>query len=173
MSIDSQSVFSSLALFLIFLGLVGAVIPVLPGPILIFIGAFLYAYNDNFTRIGAPTLIVLAILTVLAWGSELALTTTFTRRAGATWRTVGGAIVGGLLGGLLLNGLIPLIGALFGAAIGAVLGVIGVERGLNRREWPEALRISRTYLTGCLVGRVVELSLCVVMIAVFAIQTVA
>jgi uncharacterized protein len=173
MSIDSQSVFSSLALLLIFLGFVGAVIPVLPGPILIFIGAFVYAYNDNFARIGAPTLIVLAILTAMAWGSELVLTMMFTRRAGATWRTVGGAIVGGLVGGLLLNTLMPLIGALLGAAIGAVLGVIGVERGLNRREWPEALRISRTYLTGCLVGRIVELTLCVVMIAVFAIQAVA
>jgi uncharacterized protein YqgC (DUF456 family) len=173
MSIDSQAVVSSLALLLIFLGLVGAVIPVLPGPILIFIGALLFAYNDGFARIGAPTLIVLGVLTVMAWGSELALTTTFTRRAGATWRTVGGAVVGGLVGGLLLNTVIPLVGALIGAASGAVLGVIAVERGLNRREWPEAWRISRTYLAGCLVGRVVEMSLCIVMIAIFAFQAFA
>jgi uncharacterized protein YqgC (DUF456 family) len=81
--------------------------------------------------------------------------------------------VGGLVGGLLLNTVIPLVGALIGAASGAVLGVIAVERGLNRREWPEAWRISRTYLAGCLVGRVVEMSLCIVMIAIFAFQAFA
>ncbi len=165
--LDGQTIFSTLSYLLIFLGLVGAVIPVLPGPLLIFAGVFLYAANNGYDRVGVPTLVVLAVLMVLAWGSELALTTFFTRRVGATWKTVAGAVVGGLVGGALLNAPLPLLGALLGAALGAVVGVIVVERLVQKREWHDALRVSRNYLAGCLVGRVIELSLCIIMIAIF------
>jgi uncharacterized protein len=168
-----ETIFSSLSWLLIFLGLVGAIIPVLPGPILIFAGALIYAINSGFEQVGIPTLVVLALLTALAWGSELMLTTYFTKRAGASWRTVAGAIIGGLVGGLLLTPLLPLIGTLFGAATGAVLGVLFVELKLNNRDRETALRISRNYLTGCLLGRVVELTLCVLMIGIFAFQALA
>ncbi len=170
MGLDSGTVYSTLSYLLIFLGLVGAIIPVLPGPLLIFAGALVYAVNSGFERVGVPTLVVLAVITVISYGSELALTTLFTRRVGANWKTVAGAVVGGLLGGIVINAVLPLIGALFGAALGAAIGVIVVERLINRREWPQALRVSRNYLAGCLVGRVVEISLCIVMIVIFLAQ---
>ncbi len=170
--IDEQTVYSSISFLLVFLGLVGALIPVLPGPILIFAGALVFALSDGFERVGAPTLIVLGVLTALAWGSELALTTLFTRRVGANWKTVAGAIAGGLIGAGLINAALPLVGALFGAAIGAVVGVVAVERLINKRDWPEARRVSTQYLAGCLVGRVVEFSLCVLMAVIFASQAI-
>lgn len=172
MTLDTTTIFSTLSFLLIFLGLVGSVIPVLPGPILILAGAIVFAVNDNFERVGVPTLVVLGVLTALAWGAELILTATFTRKAGASWKTVAGAMVGGILGGLVFNGILPLIGALLGAAIGAVTGVIVVERGINQREWPEAMRVSRNYLAGCLLGRVAEVSLCLLMVLIFALQAV-
>jgi uncharacterized protein len=168
--IDERTVYSSLSFLLVFLGLVGALIPVLPGPILIFAGAVVFAMSDGFEKIGVPTLIVLGVLTVLAWGSELALTTLFTRRVGANWKTVAGAIIGGLSGAALINAVLPIIGALFGAAIGAATGVVTVERLINKRDWPEARRVSTHYLAGCLVGRVVEFSLCMLMALIFASQ---
>jgi hypothetical protein len=170
---DEQTVYSSISFLLVFLGLVGALIPVLPGPILIFAGALVFAISDGFDKIGVPTLIVLGLLTILAWGSELALTTLFTRRVGANWKTVGGAIAGGLIGAGLINAVLPLIGALFGAAVGAAAGVVLVERLVNKRNWPEARRVSTHYLAGCLVGRIVEFSLCALMAAIFAVQTLA
>ena len=170
MDLNSGTIYSTLSYLLIFLGLVGAVIPVLPGALLIFAGAFVYAFNSGFEQIGAPTLIVLGVLTVLSYGSELALTTIFTRRVGANWKTVAGAVVGGILGGALINAVVPLLGALFGAALGAASGVVLTERLINKREWPLALKVSRNYLAGCLVGRVVELSICIVMVVIFATQ---
>ncbi len=170
MELDSGTVYSTLSYLLIFLGLVGAIIPVLPGPLLIFAGALIYAANTGFERVGVPTMVVLGVLTVISYGSELALTTLFTRRVGANWKTVAGAVVGGLVGGVMINAVLPLIGALFGAALGAATGVIAVERLVNQREWPQALRVSRNYLAGCLVGRVVELSLCIAMILIFSSQ---
>jgi uncharacterized protein YqgC (DUF456 family) len=107
---------------------------------------------------------------ILAWGSELTLTTLFTKRVGATWKTVVGAIVGGLIGGAILSVPIPIIGTIIGAVLGAVFGVIFVESQIQHREWKVALRVSRNYLAGCLVGRVIELSLCITMIVIFVMQ---
>ncbi len=163
---NTNALWSSLGWVLIVVGLLGSLIPVLPGPILILAGAFVIAAGDGFERIGWPILGVLVLFTALSWGAELVITTIFTRRAGATWRTVVGAIVGGLAGGVVLSAIFSVFGALFGAAIGAVSGVLFVERGLNRRKWPDAWRVSRSYLAGCLLGRVAELSLSGLMVAI-------
>ena len=40
-----------LAYGLIVFGLVGAVVPVLPGPMLIWLGAFIFAWADGFARL--------------------------------------------------------------------------------------------------------------------------
>ena len=47
-------------------GLVGAILPFLPGAPLIFAGALLYALATDFTPIGAGRLAILAALGVLA-----------------------------------------------------------------------------------------------------------
>src|SRR5207245_2021739 len=51
-------------------GLVGAILPFLPGAPLIFAGALLYALATDFTPIGAGRLAILAALGVLAWALE-------------------------------------------------------------------------------------------------------
>ena len=169
MIIDNSWLFSSAAYLLMFLGVVGALIPVLPGPILILAGAIVYSLGVGAGKPGIPVLIVLSLMTAAAWGSELVLTMLFTRKAGASWRTVAGAVAGGLVGGIVLTPALPVIGTLFGAAAGAALGVVFVERVLNARPWDAAWRVSRNYLAGCLVARVVELGLCLGMITVFVI----
>ena len=80
---DATPWWSALAFVLIAIGLAGSVIPVLPGPMLIWVGAFVWAWADGFTRIGWGTLIVLGLLALIAWGSDIFLTTVMSRRAGA------------------------------------------------------------------------------------------
>jgi hypothetical protein len=163
-------IWSSLSYTLMFLGLVGAIIPVLPGPILIWIGALVFATSSGFEKVGIPTLVVLAFIMILAWGSELTLTTLFTKRVGATWKTVVGAVVGGIVGASLLSAPLPVVGTIFGAALGAAAGVVFVESQIQKRKWNDALRVSRNYLAGCLIGRVVEVLLCLLMIGIFVLQ---
>jgi len=85
------------AYLLIILGLVGAILPILPGAVLIWLGALVWAWVDGFQAVGWPTLAVLGVLMVLAWTSDLVLTTLGTRKAGASWKAVAGAIAGGLV----------------------------------------------------------------------------
>ncbi len=149
-----------------FLGIVFAIIPILPGAPMVWVGALVYAWSNNFARVSWPLLTVLGVIALISQGSEFLITTMATRRAGATWKTVVGAMLGGIIGAAVLSVPVPIIGTLLGAALGAVLGVFFVEL-VRRQMLAPALKTSVAYLTGCMIGRIVELSLCVIMIAVF------
>ncbi len=162
---DIQSV---LAYLLIVIGLAGAVIPVLPGPLLIWLGALVWAWGDGFQQIGWSTLIVMAVLAALSWGSDLILSTVFTRRAGVSWRAIGGGVLGGILGSILLSGM-PILGTIAGAILGAVLGMYAVEYWL-KRDRQAALAAVRAYMGSVLVATIVELFISLFMILIFVWQ---
>jgi uncharacterized protein YqgC (DUF456 family) len=158
-----------LAYLLMFVGLIGSVLPLVPGPLLIWLGALLWAVNDGFLSVGWPTLLFLGILTVIAWSSDLVLTSVFSRRMGASWKAVLGAIVGGLIGGLLLGGWIPIVGTLLATILGAIAGMVAVE-ALDKRDLRVALRATQGYMVGVLASSLLEATLAIVMILIFAWQ---
>jgi uncharacterized protein YqgC (DUF456 family) len=158
-----------LAYLLMFLGVVGAILPVMPGPLLIWLGAFLWGWADGFRAVGWPTLALLGILMVLAWGSDLILTTVGSRRAGASWKAIAAAIVGAIVGGVFLSGVAPAIGTILGAILGGVVGILGVEY-FEKRDWGQAFRAVRGYIVGSLAASGLELFLSLLMIAIFAWQ---
>ena len=139
---------------LIILGLIGAVVPLLPGPIIIWLGALLWAWGDGFVRVGWPTLTLLLLLALLAWASDFLLTMMIGRKSGASWRAIGGAIVGGIVGGLLLSGIVPIIGSLVGAILGALTGAFVVEYSATRSN-EAALRAMKAYLGSMLLAGLV------------------
>jgi hypothetical protein len=147
---------------LIFSGIVLAFVPILPGPLFVFAGIFLWAWTDNFQRIGWPLLVLLFVIMILAWSSELVLETLCARRTGASWKTVASATIGGLIGAIVGSG----VASIFTAIIGSILGVLLAEY-LQKRQVQPALRASGNYLIGCLLGRIVELTLSLLMITIF------
>jgi uncharacterized protein len=156
------------AYLLMVLGLAGSVIPLLPGPILIWLGALVWAWGDGFQRVGWPTLLVLGVVTLVAWTSDLFLSTVVSRRAGASWKAIGGSILGGLVGGILLSG-VPILGTVVGALLGAVAGMWGVEYSV-RRDGKAALAAVRAYISGFAVAALVEMTLAFLMLGIFAWQ---
>jgi uncharacterized protein YqgC (DUF456 family) len=154
---------------LVILGFIGTVLPVVPGPMIIWLGAFVWAWGDGFQRIGWPTLLVLGLLALLAWGIDIFLTTVMSRRAGASWRSIGGAIVGGLVGGMVLSGTPPILGSIIGALAGAVLGMWLVEYR-SKRDRGAAWVAVRAYLGSMLASFAIELGLALLMVAIFLWQ---
>jgi uncharacterized protein YqgC (DUF456 family) len=151
------------------LGLIGAVVPLLPGPFIIWIGALVWAWGDSFTRVGWVTLSVLFLLALVAWASDFLINMLISRRSGASWKAIGGSIVGGILGGIAFNGLIPIVGSLIGALIGAVAGAYLVEY-LNTRDTRAAFTAVRAYMGSVLLAALVEIAISVSMIGIFAWQ---
>ncbi len=158
-----------LAYGLMFVGLIGSVLPLVPGPILIWLGALLWAANDGFQAVGWPTLLFLGLLTILAWASDLALTTMFSRKLGASWKAILGAILGGFAGGLFFGGWIPILGTLVATALGALAGMVAVE-AIDKRDLRLAFRSAQGYMLGMLASSALEASLAVAMILVFIWQ---
>jgi uncharacterized protein len=116
-------------------GLVGSVLPGLPGVTLIFLSAAVYAFLTDFDFVGVPILLVLFLFAAIAFVADFFATSYGARRFGASnWGTVGGA-VGGLVGaliGLLLAG----IGSLFGLIFGTIGGIFLGEYLRRRRQGP-------------------------------------
>ncbi len=158
-----------LAYMLMFVGLIGSILPVVPGPVLIWLGALMWAVNDGFRAVGWPTLLFLGILTVLAWSSDLFLTAVFSRRVGASWKAILGAILGGFIGGIFFGGWIPILGTLVATVVGAVVGMVAMEV-LDKRDLRLALRSTQGYVLGVLASSALEALLAVVMILVFIWQ---
>ena len=62
-----------IAILLVVVGLVGVVVPAVPGTILIFAGLLLGAWSDRFVRVGVPTMVLLGMLTVATYFVDIAM----------------------------------------------------------------------------------------------------
>jgi uncharacterized protein YqgC (DUF456 family) len=157
---------ANLTLLLILVGLVGAVVPVSPGSLLIWLGILAWAIGEKFQRVDWITLTVLGVLALIAAFSEYWLRPLVQLRAGFGWKNILAAFAGGIVGGILLSE-IPILGTLFGAAIGSVLGTSALTY-LQRRNLREALRAGQTYLVGCALSSFIEILVSLAMLAIFA-----
>ncbi len=114
------------------LGLLGIILPGLPGVPLIFASALVYAYLTDFEIVGGSIILLLGLFALLAFVADFLGTAYGARRFGASnWGMLGGA-VGGFVG-ILVGALFFGVGALFGLLAGTICGVFAGEY-LRRRE---------------------------------------
>lgn len=146
-----------LAAVLVVVGLVGIVLPALPGTILIFVGLLLAAWADGFSRVGVGTLVVIGVIAAASYAVDFVAAALGAKHLGASPRAMAGAALGTLLG--LLFGLPGLI---LGPFVGAVLGELSVHRNLTR-----AGRAGVAAWIGFAIGMAVKVALAFSMIAIF------
>jgi uncharacterized protein YqgC (DUF456 family) len=146
-----------LAAGLIVLGLLGTVLPVLPGTVLVLAGVILGAWIDDFVRVGVGTLLLIGALAVLAWLVEWAASLLGAQRAGASGLALLGAAIGTVLG-LALG----LVGVLFMPLLGAAVGEF-----LARRDQQRALKVGLATWLGLLAGMLAKVVLAFTMVGVF------
>lgn len=119
-----------LAGLLIVVGLLGTVLPILPGVPMMLLGFVLMAWLDGFVHVGWGTLLGLTGLTVLALVVDFIATAEGARRFGAGRLAIFGATLGLLVG--LFFGLIGIfIGPFVGAVLGHMAGKAGVDASLR------------------------------------------
>ncbi len=166
MNFAELNVFGIVGYALVLLGFIGTVVPIVPGPLIIWFGAFVWAWADGFQRIGWPALAVMGIMALAAWGMDIMLTAVSSRRAGASWKSIGGAIVGGFTGGILLSGTPPILGTLMGAMLGAFVGLWTMEY-LDKRDRRVATHAVRAYIGSMMLAFVIEFSIALLMSGMF------
>ena len=148
---------------LVAVGLVGVVLPALPGTVLIFAGMLLVAWAENFTRVGVGTLILVGAIGLASYGVDFAAAALGTRRLGASGRPMSGAGLGPIAG--LFFG-IP--GVILGAIVGAVLGELSAHRDLAR-----AGKAGVAAWIGFAIGMAIKVGLAFLMIGIFLAALIA
>jgi hypothetical protein len=147
----------ALVIVLMAVGVAGTVLPVLPGAVLIFGGAVLGAWIDNWTRVSGWTLGVLGVLALLSIACDFVAASLGAKRLGASPLAVSGAAIGTLVG--LFTGLWGLLFMpLAGAAIGEYMAMRNVQR---------AGRVGIATGVGLLVGVVIKIAFAFSMIGIF------
>jgi uncharacterized protein YqgC (DUF456 family) len=140
------------------LGVVGAVVPFLPGAPLIMVGALIYAVATDFTPIGSGRLIILAVLGVAGWAMSHLAGVLGARRAGGGRMAVIGAVVGAVVG----LAFAPL-GLLLGPIVGAIVGEL-----LSGRDAAGSVRTGIGTALGVVIGAAVHIAFAVAMVTLFA-----
>jgi hypothetical protein len=144
---------------LVAVGMAGILVPGLPGTPLVFGGLLLAAWAEGFQKVGAGTLITLAIMTVLAFSVDFVASSLGARRAGASREAVVGAALGTLAG--LFFGF---AGIILGPFIGAVTGEF-----IARRNLRHAGRAGVATWIGFILGFGVKVALAFAMLGIFII----
>ncbi|MGD9047428.1 MAG: DUF456 domain-containing protein, partial [Anaerolineae bacterium] len=142
-------------------GVIGTVLPVIPGTILIFVAALFYAFIEGFQTIGWPTLLVLGVLTVLATSADIWASSIGAKMGGASGWSVVVGLVASLVGFVVFN--------LLGAILGAVLGVL-ITEVLRVGDWRQALKAGSGWAIGWVLSTVFQLVTALIMVAIFVWQ---
>lgn len=143
---------------LILVGLLGTVLPVLPGIPVAFAGMLLAAWAGGFREISVFTTVLLGLLTMASIGIDFLASALGAHRAGASKTAIVGASLGSLIGLLFFS--------LPGLIIGPFVGVMAVEtaKGKSVRE---AGKIGFATWLGMAVGVALKIGLAFAMLGIF------
>ncbi|HTN69464.1 MAG TPA: DUF456 domain-containing protein [Methylomirabilota bacterium] len=156
---DYSVVYWSVAIFLVFAGLIGLVLPAIPSAPLIFAGLLFAAWAENFTYVGLWTLVALGLLSLLTYGVDFWATMFGAKKFGASKRAVYGALIGAVAGIF-----IGLPGVIFCPFIGAVIGELSAQRGLRH-----AAQAGIGATIGLVLGAALKLAMGLAMIGIFVV----
>ena len=151
------AIYYAIASVLVIVGVLGTVLPVLPGTMLVFAGLLLAAWADQFARVGWIGMSIIGALALLAVAADFIASAMGAKRVGASPQALVGATVGGVIG--ILFG-IP--GMILGPFAGAVLGEL-----LARGRLAQAGKVGIGTWLGLLAAAVLKVVIAFLMIATF------
>ena len=161
---DPTALYYLIAAVLVLVGLIGTVLPALPGLPLVFTGMLLAAWAGGFEQVGIPMLVVLGMLTLVSLAVDFWATALGAKRVGASRKAIIGAVIGTFAG--LFFG--PL-GLLMGPFVGALAGELLHRRRLGGSDLGDAAKIGFGTWLGILLGIVLKLGLAFAMLGLFAL----
>ena len=155
-----DAVYWTLALLLILVGLVGSVVPLLPGTTFILLGALLQKWllPDTLSGVAVGWIAGFWFLSVLAdLGCTLLGTKLF---GGSKWGMAGAT--GGALAGMFFS--LPVL------ILGTMLGAVVAEKWKGKRSTDDALRSGAGAAVGFLLSTVAKFACAVAMVAFYAVS---
>ena len=157
------------------IGVIGAIIPGLPGGSIILAAILGWSIVTEFAGVGWPLILIFIVL-ILSAGVEYLGVYLGSKQVGASKWSQYGAIAGmalgflGLLPAFLVGG--PLFGILVGAVVGAFTGEYLYRSNLDSDDRiRQSFKASIGIVVGSIIGNVIEALLAAVAVAIFILST--
>ncbi|HHV18841.1 MAG TPA: DUF456 domain-containing protein [Thermoanaerobacterales bacterium] len=150
-----------LSIILFITGLLGTILPVLPGAILIYGGMLLYGILTQFATLNANFFILQALVLVLIFFIDFLASTVGVQSFGGSKQAVWGAVIGIILGLIFFGPLGMIVGPFLGAAITELF------RG---KDLIQAIHVGFGTLIGVLGGTFLKSCIEILMITYFFMQ---
>jgi uncharacterized protein YqgC (DUF456 family) len=128
-------------------GLLGCVLPIIPGPPLSYVGLLLLHFTERY-QFSTRFLIIWAVITAVVYALDYLIPAWGTKKFGGSKRGIWGSIIG-LFVGLIF---FPPFGLIIGAFLGAVIGELS-----SGKESGAALKSGFGSFMGFLLGTVLKL----------------
>lgn len=109
----AQTIVIILTQIVMLVGLIGLIIPVFPGITVIWVGALIYGLLTGFTALGIAIIVLLTLLMIFGTLVDNLLMGAGARKGGASWLTIGVALLAGIVGTILF----PPVGGLIAAPL--------------------------------------------------------
>jgi len=162
---DPKTLYYVIAAVLVLVGVIGTVLPALPGLPLVFAGMLLAAWAGDFEQIGIPIVIVLAVLTLFSMAVDFWATAHGAKRVGASRKALVGAVIGTFAGLFVF----PPFGLFVGPFAGALIGELLHRRNVDRQSLGHAAKVGFGTWFGIVLGIVLKLGIAFAMIGLFAL----
>jgi uncharacterized protein YqgC (DUF456 family) len=155
-----------LAVAFILVGIVGILVPILPGMLLVWFTVVVYAWRTGFETVGWPSLFLITLIALVTGLSSIWLPLLGAQKTGAAKRALFLGVVGAIIGTFVIP--LPILGTVIGYALGVFVGEF-----LKQRDWRLALKASVGGVAGWGISAVVEIVGALVILVIFTIQVLA
>ena len=135
-------------------GILGTIIPLLPGLPIVWGAALVYGVVAGFGAVGWACFVIITLVGVGGMVAGVVVPQRHVQGGGAPFSTSVVGIIGGIIGFFV----IPIVGIV----VGAVVGILIAER-MRTRDWGEAWASTKRALVGFGVGALVQMGAGVVM----------
>ncbi len=141
----------------------------LPGTIIEFVSVLIFVLLTKAHYIGWYTVIVLAVLTIIAELGETLFGIKDARKAGVSRKAMTASILGAIAGSIVLAPFLLGIGAIIGAVLGAFAGAFAVSIIENKKA-ADALHKGWVSAIGRLKGTIFKGIIAIIMIIICAVE---
>lgn len=148
-----------LLVIVMIIGLVGTILPLVPGMGLIFVGVLVYGFVNGWAAYSWWYVGLVGLLGTICMGLDYLGSAVGAKKFGASKAGFLGAIIGGIIGMLVFS----IIGLILGSLLGVILAELYQKKTIEQ---------SLTAATGVLIGSVVGAALQFVLAGVVVVMTI-
>ncbi len=166
MSLLFEAITFGVIIAFIILGIIGTLIPIIPGTLLIWLGVLVYAWHMGFSAFGIGAFLLISLIALVTGTADLWLPLLGAKGGGASTRSLLFGALGALLGTFLIP--IPVIGTIAGYILGLLFGEYQ-----KHGDWELAKKAGWSGLAGWGLATAVQIGGGILILIIFVIRVLA